>query len=67
MDEAKYDKVKAECKCHWNIEVSTEARGLFYSYCQTCDKITDIRGYGLKNKIYWTLRLLGIIKRPLNY
>lgn len=61
-----YDKEKVECKCPWNLETSTGSRNLFYSYCH-CGKLTDIRCYKLKDKIYWTLRLWGIIKRPLKY
>lgn len=62
-----YDKERAECKCPWNFDVSTGSRGLFYSYCSYCDKLTDIRANKLKQKFYWTLRLWGIIKRPINY
>lgn len=62
-----FDKARAECKCPWNFDCSTGSRGLFYSYCMYCDKLTDIHCNKLKDKIYWTLRLWGVTKRPLDY
>jgi len=62
-----YDKERAECECPWNLDISAGSRGLFYSYCNYCYKLTDIRGYKFRDKLKWTLRLWGITKRPMKY
>ncbi len=63
-----YDRARVECKCEWVHEISSGShKKLHYSMCMVCNRLTDIRCYTLKAKLYWVLRMLGIVKRPSHY